>query len=55
MKIGVPEIMGLPGFKSWFDQRGHWLAPEFRGIVEATMTSDEAHPAASWYREHLES
>ena len=54
INTGAPEIMGLPGFKSWFDQRGHWLAPEFRGIVQAMM-SDQTHPTASWYRDNLDS
>ena len=51
LKTGAPEIMALPGFKSWFEQRGHWLAPEFRAIVESMM-SDEPLPTASWYQEH---
>ena len=51
IKTGAPEIMGLPGFKSWFEERGHWLAPEFRGVVEEMM-SDHTHSTAPWYREH---
>lgn len=49
-KTGAPEIMGLPGFKSWFEQRGNWLTPEFRAIVESMM-SDAPFPSASWYQE----
>ena len=45
---GEPEAV-VQGF--FFRQR---LAPEFRGIVQAMM-SDQTHPTASWYRDHLDS
>jgi len=35
--IGRREIVSLPGFASWYAERGHWLSPEFREVVEREM------------------
>jgi hypothetical protein len=36
-RIGRREIVSLPGFSAWYAERGHWLSPEFREVVEAEM------------------
>ncbi len=33
------EIWRAPGFRSWFDARGHWLSSEFRSLIENELSS----------------
>jgi hypothetical protein len=31
------ELVGTPGFASWYEIRRHWLDPKFQAVVEAEM------------------
>ena len=37
------EMVGTPGFRSWYEVRGHWLHPEFKAVVEAEMQSGSTY------------
>ena len=39
------EIWGAPGFRLWFEHRGHWLSSEFRSLIENELpTTVEYRP-----------
>jgi hypothetical protein len=44
-QIGQREIVSLPGFRRWYELRGHWLSPEYRAAIESDMALSSASVA----------
>ena len=44
-RVARRDIVGAPGFRSWFEDRNHWISPEFRAALERDMDASSAYQA----------
>ncbi len=52
-EVGQREIVSLPGFRRWYQVRGHYLSPAYRASLEAAMDA-EPETVAPFYRSRRE-